>query len=126
MLHWLTCLLAALVCVVLRFRASRGVERQQLRWVAAGAAGRRGSGLPGSGSCRGDLVIGRPSRVLCVPVAVAVAVLRYRLWDLDRLVSRTVTYALVTALLVIPYLLVVPTASNSSKARAAWPWPPPP
>jgi hypothetical protein len=43
---------------------------------------------------------------------VAVAVLRYRLWDLDRLVSRTVTYALVTALLVIPYLLVVPTASK--------------
>jgi len=34
------------------------------------------------------------------------------LWDLDRLVSRTVTYALVTALLVVPYLLVVPTASK--------------
>jgi K+-sensing histidine kinase KdpD len=41
-----------------------------------------------------------------------VAVLRYRLWDLDRLVSRTVTYTLVTALLVLPYLLVVPTASK--------------
>ena len=38
------------------------------------------------------------------------AVLRYRLWDLDRLVSRTVTYALVTGLLVLPYLLVVPAA----------------
>jgi hypothetical protein len=50
--------------------------------------------------------------VLCVPATVAVAVLRYRLWDLDRLVSRTVTYALVTALLLIPYLLVVPTASQ--------------
>jgi hypothetical protein len=50
--------------------------------------------------------------VLCVPAGVAVAVLRYRLWDLDRLVSRTVTYTLVTALLVIPYLLVVPTASK--------------
>src|SRR4029453_1601115 len=37
-LHWAS-LPAAAVCVVLRFRASRGVERQQLRWVAAGAAG---------------------------------------------------------------------------------------
>jgi hypothetical protein len=43
---------------------------------------------------------------------VAVAVLRYRLWDLDRLVSRTVTYAVVTALLIVPYLLVVPAASE--------------
>ena len=47
-----------------------------------------------------------------MPVTVAVAVLRYRLWDLDRLVSRTVTYAVVTALLVVPYLLVVPAASE--------------
>jgi hypothetical protein len=52
------------------------------------------------------------SMVLCIPLGVAVAVLRYRLWDLDRLVSRTVTYALVTALLVVPYLLVVPAASR--------------
>jgi hypothetical protein len=50
--------------------------------------------------------------VLAVPVSVAVAVLRYRLWDLDRLVSRTVTYALVTALLVIPYVLIVPAAGR--------------
>ena len=101
--------------VVLRFRASRGVERQQLRWVAAGAAV----------AAAGPLLLA-PSDVLglgpedafvlpmllSVPLAIAVAVLRYRLWDLDRLVSRTVTYAVVTALLVIPYLLVVPAASE--------------
>ena len=51
-----------------------------------------------------------------VSVAVAVAVLRYRQWDLDRLVSRTVTYALVTALLVVPYLLVVPAAAARTVA----------
>ena len=50
--------------------------------------------------------------MLCPPVAIAVAVLRYRLWDLDRLVSRTVTYSLVTGLLVVPYLLVVPAATR--------------
>jgi hypothetical protein len=50
--------------------------------------------------------------LLCPPVGVAVAVLRYRLWDLDRLVSRTVTYALVTALLVLPYLLILPATTR--------------
>jgi hypothetical protein len=104
---------AALACVVLRFRASRGVERQQLRWVVAGAAGTV-IGLVAVTFVPEDSLLAAVlySTVLCVPVAVAVAVLRYRLWDLDRLVSRTVTYALVTALLVLPYLLIVPTAGR--------------
>jgi hypothetical protein len=49
--------------------------------------------------------------VLCPPPWLSVAVLRYRLWDLDRLVSWTVTYALVTALLVVPYLLILPVST---------------
>jgi hypothetical protein len=103
-------LLAALLCVILRFRASRGIERQQLRWVATGAAiAVLGVTVP-LGDLRGAWV--DPVVILCVPLAVAVAVLRYRLWDLDRLVSRTVTYALVTALLVVPYLLIVPAAGR--------------
>jgi hypothetical protein len=107
-LHWLS-LPAALVSLVLRFRSSVGVERQQLRWVAAGAA------LTIVGLLAGAFVAAAGyAAVLCVPVAVAVAVLRYRLWDLDRLVSRTVTYALVTGLLVLPYLLVVPAAGRQA------------
>jgi hypothetical protein len=101
---------AALVCVVLRFRASRGVERQQLRWVAAGAAVTVVGLTVPLGGLRGAWL--DPLLLLCVPLAVAVAVLRYHLWDLDRLVSRTVTYAVVTALLVVPYLVVVPAASG--------------
>jgi hypothetical protein len=104
---WLASMLAALVSLVLRFRASRGTERQQLRWVVAGAAGAVAGLLAGMAGAVATYVA-----VLCVPVGVAVAVLRYRLWDLDRLVSRTVTYALVTALLVIPYLLILPATSR--------------
>jgi hypothetical protein len=104
------CLPAALLCVILRFRSSRGVERQQLRWVATGAAVTViGLTVP-LGDLRETWV--DPLLLLCVPVAVAVAVLRYRLWDLDRLVSRTVTYALVTGLLVVPYLLILPVSSE--------------
>jgi len=108
LLLWLATLVAALLCVVLRFRAARGVERQQLRWVAAGAAAAV-AGLMGGAAAPQDTLLASVlyASVLCVPVAVAVAVLRYRLWDLDRLVSRTVTYAVVTALLVLPYLAIV-------------------
>ena len=79
-----------------------------LRWVAAGVAVAvvgLGAPIPGTQSWWATTVV-----VLCVPVAVAV--LRYRLWDLDRLVSRTVTYAVLTALLVAPYLLIVPAAGR--------------
>jgi hypothetical protein len=104
---WVASMLAALVSLVLRFRAARGTERQQLRWVVAGAAGAVVGLLVGMAG-----VVVTYAAVLCAPVGVAVAVLRYRLWDLDRLVSRTVTYALVTALLAIPYLLIVPATSR--------------
>jgi hypothetical protein len=108
--------MVALVCVVLRYRASRGTERQQMRWVGAGAAAAVIGLLLAIPGLLGLL----PSRtsdvvlvgLLCPPVGVAVAVLRYRLWDLDRLVSRTVTYGLVTALLVLPYVLIVPAAGR--------------
>ena len=100
---------AALVSLVLRFRAAYGVERQQLRWVAVGAA----IAVIGLVTPLGEATAWTTAgAVLAVPIAVAVAVLRYRLWDLDRLVSRTVSYALVTALLVVPYLLIVPAASR--------------
>jgi hypothetical protein len=104
---WFISMLAALVSLVLRFRASRGTERQQLRWVVAGATGAVAGLVVGIAGVE----LTYPA-VLCLPVGVAVAVLRYRLWDLDRLVSRTVTYALVTALLVVPYLLILPAATR--------------
>jgi hypothetical protein len=120
LLHWAS-LPAAGVCVLLRFRASRGVQRQQMRWVAAGAAGAVGGlvlAVPGGLGVLPNAVINNAvtsliyPALLCPPVAIAVAVLRYRLWDLNRLVSRTLAYSLVTGLLAVPYLLVVPAATR--------------
>ncbi len=118
---WVASMVASVACVVLRFRAARGVERQQLRWVAAGAAAAVAGLLAGVATPQNSVVSSiLYSMVLCIPMGVAVAVLRYRLWDLDRLVSRTVTYAVVTGLLVLPYLLILPVvAARTVEAFAA-------
>jgi hypothetical protein len=119
-LLWVATMVASLACVVVRFRASRGIERQQLRWVAAGAAATVAGLLAGAAVPQDNVLSGvLYSSVLFIPLAVAVAVLRYRLWDLDRLVSRTVTYAVVTALLVVPYLLVVPAAGRLAQGSGS-------
>jgi hypothetical protein len=110
LLHWLS-LPPAAVCVVLRFRSSRGVERQQMRWVAAGVAAAVvglvmavPSGLGVTPDWTSYVVF---PALLCPPVAVGVAVLRYRLYDLDRVISRTLTYGLLTVLLGLGYAAVV-------------------
>jgi hypothetical protein len=90
--------LAAAVSLVLRFRRSRGEERQQLKWFTY-AVGllplfALADFLPYSG---GSLLSAVP--LVLLPVAVGIAILRYRLYDIDRLINRTLVYGLLTALL---------------------------
>jgi hypothetical protein len=106
----------AAAALLLRFRRSRGIQRQQLKWVAYAALL--------FGIQQGGLVLGRLAGL--VPdsglawlevvdtfifvfffVAIAVAVLRYRLYDIDRLINRTLVYGLLTALLAGVYAIVV-------------------
>jgi hypothetical protein len=94
-----------------RFRRARGTERQQLRWLALAAALAAGLLLIGlvAGYLSKDAVV-LASLTLCVallPLATGAAILRYRLYDLDRIVSRTVAYGLLTVLLGGGYVLVV-------------------
>jgi hypothetical protein len=97
--------LAAAASLVLRFRRAHGVERQQLKWLAyAGALAVLGFPLlvAAEGVVRApELVADVAAAVLTlpIPVAVSVAVLRYRLYDIDRLINRTLVYGLLTALL---------------------------
>jgi hypothetical protein len=97
--------LAAVLSLVLRLRRARGVERQQLKWFVYAAvlavvvlvlANLLFYDLMEHGPL-GNLLWG--AAPVSLAVAVAVAVLRYRLYEIDRLVNRTLVYGLVTALL---------------------------
>lgn len=98
------CSLAALGSAVMRYRRARGVERAQMRWLAfSGAIVVLILFLPGINS--NNLAFG--FGFCLVPVSCGVAILRYRLYEIDRIISRTTSYALVTALVLATYALVV-------------------
>jgi hypothetical protein len=104
-------ILGGTVSLVVRFRHARGVERQQLQWVALAAA------LIGVAMAAmavliaaGQVGLAEWVAVLCLavlPLAIGAAILRYRLYDLDRIISRTVAYGLLTLLLGGGYAVVV-------------------
>ena len=96
-------LLAAAASLALRFRRARGVERQQLRWVSLAAAPVALAALviPLALDVQ-NLVLFAFALGICVatlPLAIGAAILRYRLYDLDRIVSRTLAYSVLTVLL---------------------------
>jgi hypothetical protein len=94
-------LVAAVVSLVVRFRRSGGVERQQLKWFTyAGAlmllVPLIGFVVPSLGNAAFVLVI-------ALPIAIGIAVLRYRLYEIDRVINRTLVYGLLTAILGLGY-----------------------
>ncbi len=89
---------ASFASLVIRFRRSQGAERQQLKWFTYAAAlvplSVVGDALPAP---VGDLATALP--IVFLPVAAGIAILRYRLYDIDRLINRTLVYGLLSALL---------------------------
>ena len=95
------CMVASVVSVVLRWRRSAGVERQQLKWFTYAAALMLVANvvtftvLPEG--VASDVLFGLS--IALVPIAAGVAILRHRLYDIDRLINRTLVYAALTAVL---------------------------
>jgi hypothetical protein len=95
--------LGAILSVIVRFRRARGIERQQMKWFLYAAAivpifpalDRLPDILD---SLILDLVI------IALPSAIGIAVLRYRLYDIDLVINRTLVYGALTVSLVLVYL----------------------
>jgi hypothetical protein len=116
-------LLASLTSLVVRYRRARGVERLQLKWFllacslfAATLAGTIVTEAGGSSPFWLSVVF--DLAILAMPVAATIAILRYRLYEIDRIISRTVSYALVAGLLGL--LVAAVAAVAGSQLETPW------
>jgi hypothetical protein len=104
--------IGAAASVVVRYRRSRGVERLQMKWFVYAAAlillAPIVDFLP-------DLINGLwlGLVLIAIPVAIGVAVLRYRLYDIDLFINRTLVYGPLTAMLVLVYVVGVVSLQNT-------------
>lgn len=101
--------LASIAGMIVRFRGSGPTERQQLKWFIYAAIPEIAF-VVSSGFITYPPLVGALASVLIaplLPVAAAIAILRYRLYEIDRIVSRTISYAAVTGLLIAAYAGVI-------------------
>ena len=115
------CIVAAAVALVLRFRGSSGIERQQLKWLSeagvlvalcylAAMVGQFLKPHAFSDADPGWLIVLQNLSLASfglLPLAIGIALLRHRLYDIDRILNRTLVYAVLTAALVGTYLVSV-------------------
>ena len=97
----------AAIGLVPRLRRSRGVEREQLKWITYASAVHGASWVLLAADVRALGPV--PQYILfgtlaLIPIAAGIAILRYRLYDIDVVIRRTVTYAAVVAVLAVAYV----------------------
>jgi hypothetical protein len=111
---WLGLLMLGIVNLVMRFRRARGDERVQIRWIAMGAATVLlcyAAGLlielflADLSEGLGTVVV--IFAILALPAAIGIAILRYRLYDIEVVVNRALVYTTLTTVLVAAYALGV-------------------
>lgn len=119
--------LAALVGLVVRFRRSRGIARQQLKWITFSLALIAGTAVVDILASTNLPFFLMMVALAALPVAIGVAMLRYRLYDIDVVINRALVYAGLTAALAGTYLgsvlllqlVLSGVTKNSSLAVAA-------
>ena len=101
---------------VLSFRSASGERRQQLKWLGAGGATAIAVLLAtiiwsSAPAFVGNVVL--PIALTALPVSIGVGILKYRLYEIDRLISRTLSYAILTALLVGTFIGLIALTTNT-------------
>jgi hypothetical protein len=109
----------AVLSLILRWRRSIGVERQQYRWLLLGASlyvliSVAGQVMPEDSVFELLWLVGGSA----IPICIGVAVVRYRLFEIDRVISRTVSYALVVGVLGLVFLGAVTLLTWVSPAES--------
>ena len=107
------------LAVVVRFAGSSGEERLQLTWFAAAAAVLGVTLIPRILTDSAASTIVMDLAVICLEVTIAVAVLRYRLYDLDIVISRAVLYAILAAFITAVYVVLVAGVGAAAGARSS-------
>ena len=102
----------SMAALVVRFRRSAGMERQQIKWFAYGAMIGIPLGLPAEVPFWGPILeLVQPPLMFA---GLGIGIFRYQLFDVDRIINRTVVYGLVTAVLGAIYAVVVLVAGQLS------------
>ena len=104
--------LSFVVHQVLSWRRATGERRQQLKWLAFGAAVTIGLGLLAANFTSGIVSEILSAGTAALPVSIGIGILKYRLYDIDRIISRTLAYAIVTGLLLGLYAGLVLLATR--------------
>jgi hypothetical protein len=115
-LFYVVFIVAALARQIVAYRRSRGIHRQQLKWLAAGAVICLVFLVVVSSWSTAPALIGNdllPFSFAALPICMGIAILRYRLYEIDRLVSRTLAYAILTALLVGTFIGLVALSTDA-------------
>ena len=103
----IVCLPICLAAPFIRYRRGTPIERQQLKWFGA-TAGLAVLGILGAAVLPDPLGVAAfivtTIALGLVPVSIGIAILRYRLYEIDRIVGRTLAYAIVTALLAVAFI----------------------
>ena len=116
---YLAFVIAAITVQVRAFRRARGAVRQQLEWLLAGGAiCSLGLALALAGGKNqtgflADLGNGGLAATAALPAAIGIGILKYRLYEIDRLISRTISYTIVTGLLAAVFLGLVLLATRA-------------